>query len=205
MATNTKYRPGKEKDIAFFPLNIFIYPGEKVPLRIFEPRYIELISHVEITGEPFAIPFLLQAEVTSLGTIVKLNKIVNKYPNGEMTILIEGVQFCEIIDYYPTLPERLYGGGKVVPFPTQFYSTNRILLYYLHLLDWDKDPTILITNEIADIFAILHKLQLTNLEKYTILLQKNKTKLEMLVISYLKYYQMLYLQEKLLNNNFDLN
>ncbi|HEX2933823.1 MAG TPA: LON peptidase substrate-binding domain-containing protein, partial [Bacteroidales bacterium] len=103
MPINTKNRQGKEQEIPFFPLGIVISPGEKIPLRIFEPRYIELITHIEQSGEHFAIPYMHQEEVTSLGSIVKLTNIVDKYPNGEMTILIEGIQFCEIVDYSPKL------------------------------------------------------------------------------------------------------
>jgi Lon protease-like protein len=53
-----KYQTGKAKEIAFFPLSIIVLPNEKIPLRIFEPRYIELINRIEFTGEPFAIPYI---------------------------------------------------------------------------------------------------------------------------------------------------
>lgn len=205
MPINTKNRQGKEQEIPFFPLSIVISPGEKVPLRIFEPRYIELISHIELSGEQFAIPFLHQSEVTCLGSIVKLSQIVDKYPNGEMTILIEGVQFCEIVDYSPKLPCKLYGGGKVKPYANKRYSSNKVLIYYLSLLDWNKESSIMLTDEVADVVGILQKLQLTNFEKYTILQQKSKEKMDKLLINYLNYYKMLFYQERMLKNNFDLN
>lgn len=205
MPINTKNRQGKEQEIPFFPLGIVISPGEKIPLRIFEPRYIELITHIELSGEHFVIPFVHESEVTSLGSIVQLSQIVDTYPNGEMTILIEGVQFCEIVDYNPKLPQKLYGGGKIMPYANQRYSSNKVLIYYLSLLEWNKEPSIMLTNEVADVYGILQKLQLSNFEKYSVLLQKTKEKTDKLLINYLNYYKILYYQEKMLKNNFDLN
>ena len=92
-----------------------------------------------------------------------------------------------------------------MPYANQRYSSNKVLIYYLSLLEWNKEPSIMLTNEVADVYGILQKLQLSNFEKYSVLLQKTKEKTDKLLINYLNYYKILYYQEKMLKNNFDLN
>jgi hypothetical protein len=122
-----------------------------------------------------------------------------------MLITIEGIQFCEIIDFNKVLPEKQYGGGTVMPFPIEIYTYNKTIIYYLKLLEWDDDDSVMLSETIGNVFGIIQKLHLTHLEKYAILSQNDKQHTESILITYLKYYKMIYIQEKLLNHNFDLN
>ena len=40
-------------ELALFPLQIVVFPGESVPLHIFEPRYRQLVKDTMETGDPF--------------------------------------------------------------------------------------------------------------------------------------------------------
>ena len=42
-------------ELPLFPLQIVVFPGEVVPLHIFEPRYRQLVRDTLQTGEPFGI------------------------------------------------------------------------------------------------------------------------------------------------------
>ncbi|MYE07129.1 MAG: hypothetical protein F4Y04_07930, partial [Chloroflexi bacterium] len=42
-------------ELPLFPLQIVVFPGESVPLHIFEPRYRQLVKDTLQTGEPFGI------------------------------------------------------------------------------------------------------------------------------------------------------
>lgn len=42
-------------ELPLFPLQIVVFPGETVPLHIFEPRYRQLVKDTLQTGEPFGI------------------------------------------------------------------------------------------------------------------------------------------------------
>ena len=49
--------------LPLFPLNIVVYPGEKVNLHIFEPRYIELINDVYASDRFFGMPTYLKNNI----------------------------------------------------------------------------------------------------------------------------------------------
>ena len=53
----------QEIKLAMFPLQTFLLPGEEIPLRIFEPRYIELIEDCEKLGMRFGIPYTSREEI----------------------------------------------------------------------------------------------------------------------------------------------
>jgi len=78
--------------IPIFPLAIVVYPGEKLNLHIFEPRYKQLIIDCMETKKPFGIPTVLNNEVKELGTLVQVKEIVKTYDNGEMDIITEGIK-----------------------------------------------------------------------------------------------------------------
>ena len=42
-------------ELALFPLQIVVFPGEEVPLHIFEPRYRQLVKDTADSGAPFGI------------------------------------------------------------------------------------------------------------------------------------------------------
>ena len=42
--------------LALFPLQLIVYPGERLPLHIFEKRYQQLITDCENEGIAFGIP-----------------------------------------------------------------------------------------------------------------------------------------------------
>ncbi|MDE2746367.1 MAG: LON peptidase substrate-binding domain-containing protein [Chloroflexota bacterium] len=42
-------------ELPLFPLQIVVFPGESVPLHIFEPRYRQLVKDTLQTGDPFGI------------------------------------------------------------------------------------------------------------------------------------------------------
>ena len=44
--------------IPLFPLDIVLFPGQAVPLHIFEPRYRQMTRHCIDTQSPFGIVFM---------------------------------------------------------------------------------------------------------------------------------------------------
>ena len=49
--------------IPIFPLEIVVYPGEKLNLHIFEPKYKQLISECYKNKKPFGIPPVLKNKI----------------------------------------------------------------------------------------------------------------------------------------------
>jgi uncharacterized protein len=51
-------------DLPLFPLGGVLFPGGHLPLRIFEPRYLDMVNRCEAEGRPFGVVALIEgAEV----------------------------------------------------------------------------------------------------------------------------------------------
>lgn len=114
--------------IPIFPLGIVVYPGEKLHLHIFEPRYKQLIRECQESKKPFGIPTVINNNVQEMGTLVQLVEIVQEYENGEMDIRTEGLQVFRILEVIKSVPDKLYS-GSIVNYPEyETDSGNRKLM-----------------------------------------------------------------------------
>ena len=99
--------------IPIFPLGIVVYPGEKVHLHIFEPRYKQLILECKESDKPFGVPTVLNNRLQEIGTLVQISDIVQTYENGEMDIKTQGLKVFRILEVIKTVPDKLYSGAIV--------------------------------------------------------------------------------------------
>ena len=99
--------------LPLFPLNIVVYPGEKLNLHIFEPRYKQLVHDCILNGKNFGIPTYIQNSVGDFGTEVEIQGIEKKYENGEMDIRSKGTRVFKVLKFDRTAPGRLYAAGEV--------------------------------------------------------------------------------------------
>ncbi len=98
--------------LPLFPLQLVVYPDERLPLHIFEERYQELIRDCEDEGLTFGVPTYIDNNL-DYGTEVSLKKIAKRYPGGESDVVCTGVRVFRIENFYNTLPDKLYAGGEV--------------------------------------------------------------------------------------------
>ena len=98
--------------LALFPLQSVFYPGETVPLHIFEDRYKQLIEDCRKEAITFGIPVYLD-ERLQYGTEVQLVEVVNTYPGGAMDVVCLGRQVFELLTFEPQMKDKLYAGGLV--------------------------------------------------------------------------------------------
>ena len=99
--------------IPIFPLGVVVYPGEKLHLHIFEPRYKQLINECFELKKPFGIPTVVNNQMQDIGTLVEVTDIVQVYENGEMDIKTQGLQVFRVLEVIKTVPEKLYSGAIV--------------------------------------------------------------------------------------------
>ncbi|MBC6990030.1 LON peptidase substrate-binding domain-containing protein [Hymenobacter sp. BT491] len=99
--------------LPLFPLNIVVYPGEKLNLRIFEPRYRQLVHDCLETDMTFGIPPYIQDSVSLLGTEVRLVGVEKVYDNGEMDIRTRGLRVFRVQEFFRQAPGKLYAAGQV--------------------------------------------------------------------------------------------
>ncbi|SIT81643.1 LON peptidase substrate-binding domain-containing protein [Pontibacter indicus] len=102
-----------QKYLPLFPLNIVVFPGEKLNLHIFEPRYKQLVYDCIESGGTFGIPTYINNGVGLYGTEIKLLQVEKKYENGEMDIRTQGIGIFKIVEFDKQAPGRLYAGGQV--------------------------------------------------------------------------------------------
>lgn len=99
--------------LPLFPLERVVFPGERLPLHIFEPRYKQLIGEARDQGTTFGIPPYIGGRLGSYGTELRLEAVVRTYKSGEMDIIAVGLGAFRIEEFIQRLPEKLYSGGRV--------------------------------------------------------------------------------------------
>lgn len=99
--------------IPMFPLSILPLPGELVPLHIFEPRYQELLRDTEQADVRFGIYFRHAINETKIGSLMKLESVLKRYPGGESDIIVKCIDIFSLDTLYKNYPAKLYPGGDV--------------------------------------------------------------------------------------------
>ena len=94
--------------IPLFPLSAVLLPGGRMPLQIFEQRYLDLVRESMRSGEPFGVIWIRRgAEVADkgraapdLGDYGTCARIVDwdQLPNGLLGITVEGQDRFELLE-----------------------------------------------------------------------------------------------------------
>ncbi len=99
--------------IPMFPLSIFPLPGEMVPLHIFEPRYKQLLHDAETKDISFGIFFNHVVNTDKIGSLVKLESIIKRDPQGESDIIVRCIDLFSMSMLYRAFRDKKYPGGEV--------------------------------------------------------------------------------------------
>ncbi|MFC5270059.1 LON peptidase substrate-binding domain-containing protein [Adhaeribacter terreus] len=176
--------------LPLFPLNIVVFPGEKLNLHIFEPRYKELITECAKTNATFGIPPFLTAGVSAVGTEMQILSIEKEYGGGELDIKTKGIGTFRIDELYQQLPDKEYAGGKITDIENiddeDIIIKNRIteLLYQLYeTLGLAKLYTDL--SQDYKIFDIAHHVGLTTDQEFEILVAESESTRQEIVLEHL--------------------
>ena len=113
--------------IPIFPLDIVVYPGEKLNLHIFEPRYKQLIAECHQSGRPFGIPTVIDKKLQDHGSLVEVTEISNVHENGEMDIRTKGTKVFRILEVIREVPDKLYSGA-IVNYPDNRETPSPVML-----------------------------------------------------------------------------
>lgn len=103
--------------LPLFPLGLVAYPGEKLNLHIFEPRYKQLIREVEHNKTTFGIPAFVDKKIMPIGTEMKLLSIEKRNADGSMDIKTLGVGVFRTEEFYSVAPGKLYAGADIKRLP----------------------------------------------------------------------------------------
>lgn len=160
--------------IPIFPLSIVVFPGEKLNLHIFEPRYRQLIKECSAQKKPFGIPAVIENKVQELGTLVEVTDVKKVYDDGKMDISTRGVKVFRTLEIIKQVPDKLYSGA-IVSYPDDVDDGSRNIMQKvvsgikeLHkLLEVNKDfkkP-----EEELKAFDVAHHMGLNLQEEYELL------------------------------------
>ena len=193
--------------LPFFPLGIFLFPGEDIPLRIFEPRYKQLIEDVRDSEGPFVIPYVIDQKIQEYGCEVRLLKVVAENPGGLMVVTVKSVAVVRINSYFKQMEGKLYAGGAIdrlpCSVPVESNELKQIIRSYTTTFDQDFlcccSPSGFTRQD------VMKALNLPSDDKYRFMCMADGTQKENYLTGQLRYLKMIRKQEVQLGDDFGRN
>ena len=172
----------KVMKLPLFPLQSIFFPGETVPLHIFEERYKQLIRDCRDEAVTFGIPVYIFNSV-AYGTEVQLVEIVNTYDSGEMDVTCVARQVFRILSFEEQMGDKLYAGGEVEFLDnindSDIDKKSKVLDNLHALYELMEVPFTPLPVEKFNSFVLAHKMGLSFEQEYQLLqLRKESERLE---------------------------
>ena len=104
-------------ELPLFPLNVVLFPGQTLPLHIFEPRYRAMVQRCIENDTPFGVLLAQEGDDDgphTIGTAAKITQ-VERLADGRMNILTVGTERFELRNV--RLSDDQYLVGDVVAYP----------------------------------------------------------------------------------------
>jgi uncharacterized protein len=154
--------------IPMFPLAILPLPGELVPLHIFEPRYRQLLQDAETNDITFGIYFSHEINQVRLGSLMRLESIIKRYPGGESDIIVKCEDVFVMDKLALTYKTKMYPGGDVRFHQVDVNKVPSVTLYEL-FLEYLKSRNINQYSTPFSIYQIACELNLDLVDRYKFL------------------------------------
>ena len=90
--------------IPLFPLNVVLFPGEQLPLHIFEPRYRRMVRECLEAKSPFGLLLALPDGVVRVGCTAEIVDVLKRYEDGRMDVLTVGREPFRIVELFSEDP-----------------------------------------------------------------------------------------------------
>jgi ATP-dependent Lon protease len=90
--------------ISLFPLNVVLFPGELLPLHIFEPRYRRMVRQCLDEKVCFGMLLGLPNGVVHVGCTAEILEVTKHYDDGRMDILTVGRAPYRVVDLFTEDP-----------------------------------------------------------------------------------------------------
>lgn len=90
--------------IPLFPLNVVLFPGEQLPLHIFEPRYRRMVRECLGAKSPFGMLLALPNGMVRVGCTAEIVDVIKRYEDGRMDILSVGREPFRILELFSDDP-----------------------------------------------------------------------------------------------------
>lgn len=166
--------------IPMFPLSILPLPGELVPLHIFEPRYRQLLQDAESDDISFGIFFNHTINVEKIGSLMKLESVIKRYPSGEADIIVKCHDIFTMDSLYRKFRSKLYPGGDVSFWEVDMNEIGGVKLAQL-FFEYLTKRNITRQQNSGSIYSITQELNLDVNDRYIFLTSDHASRLNFLL------------------------
>lgn len=105
-----------ERILPFFPLNLVAFPGQKLNLHVFEPRYRELIADCLAENSNFSIPSYVKNKI-DYGTEMEIVSIAKRYEDGRLDVETKGLHVIRVKNMENPYKQKKYAAGIIEVIP----------------------------------------------------------------------------------------
>ena len=189
--------------IPMFPLSILPLPGEMVPLHIFEPRYRQLLQDAEADDLSFGIFFNSTINHEKIGSLMKLESVIKRYPGGESDIIVKCHDIFTMDKMYRNFKSKMYQGGDVSLWEVDTHEVGEIRLAEI-FLEYLTKRKITRQQSSYSVFAIAEELTLDLNDRYIFLLSDHTARIQFLM-QRIKYQMEILIREEKSKDVFHLN
>jgi hypothetical protein len=191
------------KTIPMFPLSILPLPGEMVPLHIFEPRYKQLLEDAETNDISFGIFFNNVINTNKIGSLMKLESIIKRFPTGESDIIVKCYDIFTMDTLQRTYKDKMYPGGEVNLWSIAAEESGGVRLAEL-FQDFLEKKNSKRAFDFYSIHSMAQELNLDYAERYSFLTSTGNEREKFLILK-IKYLLELLKQEEKSKDVFHLN
>ncbi|NDC37317.1 MAG: hypothetical protein EBZ48_04610 [Proteobacteria bacterium] len=132
--------------LPLFPLPLAIFPGELIPLHIFEERFKDLVRDCigpELdteNGTHFGISLTEQRSIRPIGCAVRIERVLKAYPDGKLDIAVVGTTRYEMVSIvqeksYPEITVRFFFDEPGI---TDFHKREHVIATHIRLIELAK-------------------------------------------------------------------
>jgi hypothetical protein len=163
-----------------FPLSILPLPGEMVPLHIFEPRYKQLLLDAESDDISFGIFFNHTINTGKIGSLMKLESVIKRYPSGEADIIVKCHDVFTMDSLYRKFRSKMYPGGDVTLWQADLSEGGGIRLAQL-FLEYLTNRNITRQQSSVSTYSIAQELNLDVSDRYIFLTSDHAARMNFLL------------------------
>lgn len=181
------------RPLPIFALSFVIFPGERIPFRIFEPRYKAMIEDcLDERGErgqrEFGILFATGKDNAQVGCCVQLDRVLRRHPDGSLDILTRGTRRFFVQEFVRgrAYPQAIVGYYDDDSFPDSRLA-NMASSLHTKLIELTTDKVEVPLFEAHDLVSFLlgHNAGLTDVERQELLeMRSERMRLEFLIAFY---------------------
>jgi hypothetical protein len=196
------------QEIALFPLNIFLLPGDYTQLHIFEERYKQLVNHCLTKQVGFGIPFSSKLNTQNLGCLVEVVEVVKEHPGGELDIIIKATGVFRLEQFFYQIDNQLYPGGRITNYNLNTEAEADTVLekrFKDHLIKYAIYKSELLSKKGLGVYEIANALQMNDEERIDLVQLQSNEEVQGYLLNYIRYLELLHEQEQQVYQNLYLN